>query len=490
MSVLLITSLGNLHFDLFVKDCPLTSKNFIKLCKIKYYNNNLFYSVQKDFIAQSGSPENSDTSPKNKSIYGLLSPSNPKLNFFKSEIYPKYQNNQKGLLATANIGPDLNTSTFYITLTSDNLLSLNNKHTIFGSLIKGFDVLDKINDAYVDENNRPYQNIRIIHTIILNDPFNDLEGMEKLIPPRSPEYKPDLSDNKHLEDDFDIDKFFKENDTEDKIKEKLREQESKNKAVMLELMEDLPNSNVKPPKNVLFVCRLNPVTQAKDLENIFGQFGTIKDCKIVRDKKTKQSLKYGFIEFEKIEDCENAYLKMNGALIDDFRIKVDFSQSVKTKNKNVGEEVDDNLKNKNKKNDDKELVFDSKNRYNKFKDKELHIMNDEIHYKFENKYYKNNRKNEQYIFENQNKNEIINKKDIKEENKKVDEDKKLNSSSESETISVKNYKRKSRSRSRDKNRYNNKNNRDYDNHKDKYYYNKYKDKYEDKHKEKYKYKYK
>ena len=453
MSVLLITSLGNLHFDLFVKDCPLTSKNFIKLCKIKYYNNNLFYSVQKDFIAQSGSPENSDTSPKNKSIYGLLSPSNPKLNFFKSEIYPKYQNNQKGLLATANIGPDLNTSTFYITLTSDNLLSLNNKHTIFGSLIKGFDVLDKINDAYVDENNRPYQNIRIIHTIILNDPFDDLEGMEKLIPPRSPEYKPDLSDNKHLEDDFDIDKFFKENDTEDKIKEKLREQESKNKAVMLELMEDLPNSNVKPPKNVLFVCRLNPVTQAKDLENIFGQFGTIKDCKIVRDKKTKQSLKYGFIEFEKIEDCENAYLKMNGALIDDFRIKVDFSQSVR-----------------------------------KFKDKELHIMNDEIHYKFENKYYKNNRKNEQYIFENQNKNEIINKKEHKEENKKVDEDKNLNSSSESETISVKNYKRKSRSRSRDKNRYNNKHNKNYDNHKDKYYYEKYKDRYEDKYKEKYKYK--
>jgi DNA-binding MarR family transcriptional regulator len=66
-----------------------------------------------------------------------------------------------------------------------------------------------------------------------------------------------------------MDKFFKEHDTDEKIKEKLREQESKNKAVMLELMEDLPNSNVKPPENVLFVCRLNPVTQAKDLENIF-----------------------------------------------------------------------------------------------------------------------------------------------------------------------------------------------------------------------------
>ena len=486
MSVLLITSLGNLYFDLYYKDCPLTCKNFLKLCKIKYYNNNLFYNVQKDFIAQAGSPENSDISPKNKSIYGLLNPENQKLNFFKSEILPKYQNNQKGLIATANIGPDLNTSTFYITLTSRNLISLNNKHTIFGFLTKGFDVLDKINDAYVDEDNRPFRNIRIIHTIIFNDPFDDLEGMEKLIPEKSPEYKPDLSDNKHLEDDFDIDKFFKENDTDDKIKEKLREQESKNKAVMLELMEDLPNSNVKPPKNVLFVCRLNPITQAKDLENIFGQFGEIKDCKIVRDKKTKQSLKYGFIEFAKIEDCENAYLKMDGALIDDYRIKVDFSQSVKKIGIDENEKYIKNDKNikkdKDNNKDEREMIFESKNRYNKFKDKELHIMNDEIHYKFENSWFRNNRKNAQYVFENDKESN-----DKKENKKIIKEDKGKNSSSDSETISLHNSKKKSRSRSRDKkivedkcnekNRNNIRYERDYYKENKKNYEYKYRDKY-------------
>ena len=487
MSVLLITSLGHLYFDLYFKDCPLTVKNFLKLCKIKYYNNNLFYSVQKDFIAQSGSPENSDTSPKNKSIYGILNPENPKSNFFKSEILPKYLNNQKGLIATANIGPDLNTSTFYITLTSNNLISLNKKHTIFGILTKGFDVLDKINDAYVDDNNRPFRNIRIIHTIVFKDPFDDLEGMEKLIPEKSPEYKPDLSDNKHLEDDFDIDKFFKENDTEDKIKEKLREQESKNKAVMLELMEDLPNSNVKPPKNVLFVCRLNPVTQAKDLENIFGQFGEIKDCKIVRDKKTKQSLKYGFIEFAKIEDCEEAYMKMDGALIDDFRIKVDFSQSVKR----MGNDDDDKKNKKYKKEEDKEereMIFDSKNRYNKFKDKELHIMNDEIHYKFENTGYKNNRKNAQYVFES-NKEEKEKKENKKEVKKIIKEDKDKKSSSESETVSLNNSRKNSRSRSRDKdNKYKY---RYFDKNKDNYRHKRYHDKRNSKNNEyKYKDKYK
>ena len=424
MSVLLITSLGNIYFDLYYKDCPLSSKNFIKLCKIKYYTHNLIYNVQKDFIAQSGSPSNCDNSPNNKSIYGIIS-KNDKDNFFKDEIYPKYIHNKKGLLCTANIGPDMNSSTFYITLSSNNLISLNGKHTIFGEVTKGFDVLDKINDVYCDEDNRPYQNIRIIHCVVLNDPFEDLKGM--VIPEKSPEYKRDYSDTKHLDDDFDIDKFFKENDTEEKIKEKLRKQESKNKTVMLELLEDLPNSNVSPPKNVLFICRLNPITQAKDLENIFGKFGPIKDCKIVRDKKTKQSLKYGFIEFEKIEDCEKAYLKMDGALIDDFRIKVDFSQSVKNIENKKNNENDKNIKwtnNDDYSNSDEEedeKYYKKENRYNKYKDKELHIMNDDIRYKFEYN-YKSHKKNEKFVFDNKNENNdklmemeknLINKKERK-----------------------------------------------------------------------------
>ncbi|CAJ0751808.1 20520_t:CDS:2, partial [Entrophospora sp. SA101] len=51
-------------------------------------------------------------------------------------------------------------------------------------------------------------------------------------------------------------------------------------------------------------------------------------CEIIRDKKTGDSLCYAFIEFEDKDDCENAYFKMNNVLIDDKRIKVDFSQSV------------------------------------------------------------------------------------------------------------------------------------------------------------------
>jgi peptidyl-prolyl cis-trans isomerase-like 4 len=79
---------------------------------------------------------------------------------------------------------------------------------------------------------------------------------------------------------------------------------------------------------VLFVCKLNPVTQDEDLELIFSRFGKILSCEVIRDKRTGDSLQYAFIEYTNQKDCEQAYFKMDGVLIDDHRIHVDFSQSV------------------------------------------------------------------------------------------------------------------------------------------------------------------
>lgn len=52
----------------------------------------------------------------------------------------------------------------------------------------------------------------------------------------------------------------------------------------------MPDADIEPPKNVLFVCKLNPVTQEGDLEIIFSRFGKIKSCEIVKDWKTGDSL--------------------------------------------------------------------------------------------------------------------------------------------------------------------------------------------------------
>ncbi|MCJ1466537.1 Peptidyl-prolyl cis-trans isomerase cyp6 [Pseudocyphellaria aurata] len=111
--------------------------------------------------------------------------------------------------------------------------------------------------------------------------------------------------------------------------EKLRrEREARAQALTLEIVGDLPSAEVKPPENVLFVCKLNPVTEDEDLNLIFSRFGKILSCEVIRDKRTSDSLQYAFIEFEEQKDCEQAYFKMQGVLIDDHRIHVDFSQSV------------------------------------------------------------------------------------------------------------------------------------------------------------------
>ena len=355
MSIVLVTSLGDIVIDFFTKTCPNHSLNFIKLCKLKYYDNCLFFNVQKDYLCQSGSPYLDET--KNTSIFEIVN----KKKFFSDEISSKFKHNQIGLVCSSNIGPNLNTSGFYITLTNKELFSLNGKHTIFGKVVEGFDVLNKINNCYTDENNRPYQNIRIKHTLIIDDPFDDLPGMK--IPNENSNNNNNINNNniinnpKYLEDTFNVKKLFNDEEiTENLLKEKLKEQESKNQALTLELLDDLPDSEIKPPENILFVCKLNPITTDEDLENIFERFGHIKSCQIIRDKKTGESLQYAFIEFEKVEDCEKAYLKMNGVLVDDKRIKVDFSQSVSKfwmNNRN-------NNNNNNRNNEGNELKLDVK----------------------------------------------------------------------------------------------------------------------------------
>jgi peptidyl-prolyl cis-trans isomerase-like 4 len=131
----------------------------------------------------------------------------------------------------------------------------------------------------------------------------------------------------YIEDYVEMDKVLK-NQTEEEIKKKTEEHQTKQRKQVLEIINDLPDADIEPPKNVLFVCKLNPVTLEHDLELIFSRFGAIKSCEIIRDWKTGDSLQYAFIEFETESQCVDAYSKMQNVLIDEKRIHVDFSQSV------------------------------------------------------------------------------------------------------------------------------------------------------------------
>ncbi|KAK7313898.1 hypothetical protein VNO77_39103 [Canavalia gladiata] len=322
MSVMMVTSLGDLVIDLHTNKCPLTCKNFLKLCKIKYYNGCLFHTVQKDFTAQTGDPTGTGTG--GDSIYKFLY--GDQARFFSDEIQIDLKHSKTGTVAMASAGENLNASQFYITL-RDDLDYLDGKHTVFGEVAEGFETLTRINESYVDEKGRPYKNIRIKHTYILEDPYDDPSQLVEFIPEASPEGKPkdEVDDEVRLEDDW-VPMDEQINPTE--LEEVIRAKEAHSRAVVLESIGDIPDAEIKPPDTVLFVCKLNPVTEDEDLHTIFSRFGTVSSAEIIRDHKTGDSLCYAFIEFEDKRACEQAYFKMDNALIDDRRIHVDFSQSV------------------------------------------------------------------------------------------------------------------------------------------------------------------
>lgn len=327
MSVLLETSLGDLVIDLLVDVAPKACENFLKLCKVKYYNFSPVHSVQKNFTFQTGDPigPGSSDSDGGSSIWGLLK--GPSHKTFAVDMPPKLKHTDRGTVSMATVpspkDPDerLAGSQFIVTL-GDNLDYLDGKAAIFGKVVEGFDVLEKINEAFIDDNGRPLKDIRIRHTVVLDDPYDDPPGLEE--PPESPLPSKAQLATVRIADDEELD----ENMDEEAMEQLRREREARAQALTLEMVGDLPFAEVKPPENVLFVCKLNPVTQDEDLNLIFSRFGTILSCEVIRDKRTGDSLQYAFIEFENQKDCEQAYFKMEGVLIDDHRIHVDFSQSV------------------------------------------------------------------------------------------------------------------------------------------------------------------
>ncbi|KAM0342158.1 hypothetical protein ACHAPQ_000141 [Fusarium lateritium] len=330
MSVLLETSVGDVVIDLLVDHAPKLCENFLKLCKVKYYNFSPVHSVQKNFSFQTGDPLGplSKDSDGGSSIWGHVS-GDPTKRTFPAFFHPKLKHLERGTvsMATAPLQSDPDTrvagSQFIITLGEDTDY-LDGKAAIFGKVVEGFEILDKINEAIVDEKGYPLIDIRIKHTVILDDPYADPPGLREPSsspPPTSEQLKTvRIADEAALHEDDNVD--------EAELERRRRNREAQAQALTLEMMGDLPFAEVKPPENVLFVCKLNPVTGDEDLELIFGRFGKILSCEVIRDQKTGDSLQYAFIEYDDKASCEAAYFKMQGVLIDDRRIHVDFSQSV------------------------------------------------------------------------------------------------------------------------------------------------------------------
>lgn len=160
--VVLKTSFGDIEIELWSREAPKACRNFVQLCLERYFDGVLFHRIVKGFIAQGGDPTGSGAG--GESIYGHT---------FKDEIHSRLRFNRRGLVAMANAGKDDNGSQFFFTLGSTP--ELQSKHTIFGK-VAGDTIfnLTKLNEVLVDQEDRPVYDQKILKTVVLNNPFNDI----------------------------------------------------------------------------------------------------------------------------------------------------------------------------------------------------------------------------------------------------------------------------------------------------------------------------
>lgn len=152
------TSLGDIKLELFDNDAPKTVANFTKLASEGFYNGTRFHRVIKDFMIQGGDPNSKDNDWSNDGIGG------PGYKF-EDEI-----NNNKlvrGVLAMANAGPNTNGSQFFI-VTAQSTPWLDGKHTAFGRVIEGMDVVDKIEALKTFANDNP-QGAATVESVIVEE---------------------------------------------------------------------------------------------------------------------------------------------------------------------------------------------------------------------------------------------------------------------------------------------------------------------------------
>jgi len=140
--VVLETNQGNIEIKLKNDIAPKTCENFTKLVEKGYYNGLIFHRVIKGFMIQGGDP--TGTGAGGTSIWGKP---------FEDEVTPSATFDGPGILAMANAGPNTNGSQFFITCAKTPWLNM--RHTIFGEVVSGLDVVQKIENTATGANDRP-----------------------------------------------------------------------------------------------------------------------------------------------------------------------------------------------------------------------------------------------------------------------------------------------------------------------------------------------
>jgi cyclophilin family peptidyl-prolyl cis-trans isomerase len=143
------TNMGKIEIELFADKTPKTVENFVGLAEKGYYKGVIFHRVIDKFMIQGGDP--TGTGRGGESIWGKP---------FEDEIVPSLTFDKPGYLAMANAGPNTNGSQFFITVVPTSWL--NGKHTIFGQVIDGMEVVNAISKVQTSKpDNKPLKDVVI-----------------------------------------------------------------------------------------------------------------------------------------------------------------------------------------------------------------------------------------------------------------------------------------------------------------------------------------
>ena len=140
------TTLGTIKIEFFAKEAPDTVKNFIALSEKGYYDGVIFHRVIPGFMIQGGDPTGTGRGGPG---YTIL-----------DEFHPKLRHSKAGVLSMANAGPNTGGSQFFITLAATP--HLDDHHAVFGQVIEGHDVVNKIGDQPRDRSDKPNTPVKML----------------------------------------------------------------------------------------------------------------------------------------------------------------------------------------------------------------------------------------------------------------------------------------------------------------------------------------
>jgi peptidylprolyl isomerase domain and WD repeat-containing protein 1 len=147
-SAIIHTTMGDIHVKLFPAECPKTVENFTVHALNGYYDLTIFHRVVKNFMIQAGDPEGDGTG--GTSIWGEE---------FEDEFHPNLKHDRPFVLSMANAGPDTNGSQFFITCIACSWLD--GRHTVFGRVYRGMDVIRAIEGVPCDRREKPMADIKV-----------------------------------------------------------------------------------------------------------------------------------------------------------------------------------------------------------------------------------------------------------------------------------------------------------------------------------------